>query len=91
MKKSKEDSLLSSPPFGSSHHSFQSCSKIYEIKFYFLFNVHRNLALRENNRNVVAVVNENKRNVEKQKKMWESEKNIFRGRKGQFTSVLIQY
>ena len=80
VNKSKEDSLLSSPPFGSSHNSFQSRQKIYEVKFSFLYNVHHNLALRENNRNVVVVVEGNnvkQWNVEKEKGIWESGKAFF--------------
>ena len=63
MNKSKEDSLLSIPPFDSSHNPFQSCGKIYEVKF---FSLQR--GLRENNGNVVVVVDGNNRNVEKEKK-----------------------
>ena len=60
---------ISSPPFGSFHNSFQSSGKIYEVKFSFLYNsLPQPLALRENNRNVVVVMNRNNRNVEKEKR-----------------------
>ena len=69
MDKRKEDSFLSSPPFGSLHNSFQSCGKIYEVKFSFLYNsLPQPRAQRKNNRNVVVVVNRNNRNVEKEKR-----------------------
>ena len=80
VNKSKEDSFLSSCPFGSSHNSFQSSWKIYEVKFSFLYHVHHNLAPRENNRNVVVVVEGNnvkQWNVEKEKGIWESGKAFF--------------
>ena len=69
MDKRKEDSLLSSPLFGSLHNPFQSCGKIYEVKFSFFYNrLPQPRALRENNRNVVVVVNKKNRNVEKEKR-----------------------
>ena len=75
MDKRKEDSLLSSPPFGSLHNPFQSCGKIYEVKFSFFHNrLPQARALRENNRNVVVVVNKKNRMWKRKKGMWESEK-----------------
>ena len=62
MNKSKEDSLLIIPPFNSSHNPFQSCGKIYKV----FFSLQR--GRRENNENVVVVVDGNNRNVKKEKK-----------------------
>ena len=47
---------------------FSTLLKDLRSQVFFLYNVHYNLALRENNGNVVVVVDENNRNVEKQKR-----------------------
>lgn len=72
VNKSKEDSLLSSPPFGFVTQFFPITLEDDEVKFSFLYQDHHNLALRENNRNVVVVVEGNnvkQCNVEKEKGM----------------------
>ena len=48
--------------------SFSILLKDLRSQVFFLYNVHHNLALRENIGNVVVVGDENNRNVEKQKR-----------------------
>ena len=47
---------------------FNPIKRFTKSGFFFLYNVHHNLALRENIGNVVVVGDENNRNVEKQKR-----------------------